>query len=49
MRRKLYRLIIPLFISVLIFIFGGPVLAQTLTQEQILQQTLVNRNGSMIY
>jgi beta propeller repeat protein len=42
MRQKLYRLIIPLFVSVLIFIFGGPVLAQTLTQEQTLQQSLIN-------
>ncbi len=42
MRQKLYRLIIPLFVSILIFIFGGPVLAQTLTQEFSLQQALVN-------
>jgi hypothetical protein len=42
MRRKLYRLTIPLFVAVLIFIFGGPLLAQTLTQEQAF-------NGSMIY
>jgi len=42
MRQKLYRLTIPLFVSVLIFIIGRPVLAQTLTQEQALQQALVN-------
>jgi len=42
MRQKLYSLIIPLFVSVLIFIIGRPVLAQTLTQEQALQQALVN-------